>query len=94
MYRIILLLVLGAISFLAKAQPSFNPEYNEYGEVKIKMTRSIAHPWTDQAIPKFKDSLIKYLGEGMYYEVLNHSSLDKYPESLNTPNKLSGSVET
>ena len=70
---------------IANAQPgtTFKLELNQYGEAKTSLEHgSLMQPWPQKMLEANKDSIIRKVGEGMYYDISNHSAANVIPSKI------------
>lgn len=80
--RTLLVVLFSTITFAAQAQTNniFKAEHNEYGEVKTSLQHaSLVESWPKKILQANKDTLIKRIGEGMYYEIFNNCEFSVWP---------------
>lgn len=84
--RILLTAIFTPLVFAAQAQTTatFKAEHNEYGEVKTSLQHaSLVESWPKRILEANKDTLVKRIGEGMYYEIYNNSEFSVWPPVYN-----------
>lgn len=79
----ILLLLLASLA--ASQVFSQTAQLNAYGEVQTAITDVYSiNAWPGKMLEKYKDTLVRRLGEGMYHEVYNHAGMDTWPSRIST----------